>query len=135
LADRQLDVRYFPYKVTVPAGTLRTNPATFQLKIEHGYAIDMELQIPSGHVGLTGWSINLAGTPLVPWGPPGNFVVAEDDRINFILGIEVDVQLTAVCYNEGIFDHSFYFRIALQLLGAPTLGNASQGRITPRSIT
>lgn len=134
MADRQLDVRYFPYKVTVPAGTLIAAPQTSTLLIQHGIAKGMQLQIPSGHVGLTGFSLTLAGTPIVPWGPPGNYVVAEDDIIDFDIGIEVDVQLRAVCYNIDIYDHSFYFRVALQPLSAPGTGNAAAGLTAPRPI-
>lgn len=114
MAGRQLDVRHFEYRVVVPFLTPSTSPFFAPLAIDAGEMIAMELQVPSGHVGLTGFSLELAGTTIVPWGGTGGFIVADDAYLQFALGIEVDIQLAAVCYNADVFDHAFYFRIHLR---------------------
>lgn len=114
MAGRQLDVRHFEYRVTVPFLTPAPPGFVVPLTIDAGVMTKMELQVPSGHVGLTGFSLQLAGTTIVPWGGSGGFIVADDAYLEFELGIEVDIQLAAVCYNADVFDHAFYFRIHLR---------------------
>jgi hypothetical protein len=140
VAGRQSDVRYYPYQVTIPAGTDPFAPQTDDLPIAHGIARDVRLQIPSGHMGLTGWSLTLAGTTILPWGDQGVYIIADDDIIDFDLGLEVDIQLASVCYNLDVYDHTFYFRVAVLPIfaaapAAPVDGLAAVGATPAGSFT
>lgn len=113
MPERQLAAREFQYRVTIPPGTPSFAPQLDTLLIDSGVMLSCELQVPSGHVGLTGFSLVLAGTTIVPWAQGLQFIVAEDARLTIPLGIEVDIGLQTACYNTDVFEHSFYLRIAL----------------------
>lgn len=124
MTARQVDLRYYPFQVTVPAGTLSAAGFAVDLEIAHGIAQSCHLDIPTGHAGLTGWQLALAGTVILPFHSPDTFVVAEDTHLDFVLGIEVDVQLQMLGYNTDVYDHTFYFRVALATIATPTLAPA-----------
>jgi hypothetical protein len=136
VAERTIDTRYFQFKVTIPPFT--TTPSTPQVNpvdIQHGIFLGMELQVPSGHVGLTGFSMRLAGTPIVPWAVGLDYIVAEDDRIPLDVNIEVDVGgLVTACYNLDIYEHSFYYRIALRYINNPAAAGAPVPLLLPPAL-
>lgn len=123
MPDRVVATRYFQYKTTIPPGTTDpTNPQRDTVAIPHGTLLTVLLQVPSGHVGLTGFSLWLAGTQIVPWEGELDYIVAEDQTFVFDVNVEVDVQLETVCYNADIWDHSFYWRAALRYIDNPGAG-------------
>lgn len=71
----------------------------------------VELRIPPGHFGLTGWSLQVNGVGLIPWQQPGEFIIGDDDHLALAIDIELDTGLTIVTYNQDtLYPHTHYAR-------------------------
>ncbi len=102
--------RYYPLTVTVPAATPVASPIVVPYPLETGRLVDIEIEIPSGHCGLTGVRVMFGDVVILPWGQ-GQFIVASDYSRVFDVNENIDANnLTVAAYNTDIFDHSFYLR-------------------------
>lgn len=103
--------RIYGVTFTVPAGTPQNAPVSFTWTTEDNTIVDIELEIPPGHNGLTGIRIMKGDTQLVPWGK-STWIVANDYSRVFPVGVYMptaDVILQG--YNTGAYPHSFYLRM------------------------
>lgn len=102
--------RYVPVNVTVPPGTLSTAPTTLKPGIGDVWLYEVDIRIPSGHAGLTGFYVANAGVGIVPWANPPQWVNGDNDYFTFEVSEEVDTGLSIVTYNTDVLAHTFYFR-------------------------
>lgn len=109
--ERVLWTRYFAYAVTTPAGTPIDAPQTTTLDVEDTILDSVELRIPDGHAGLTGWAIDYAEARILPWSSPDAWVRGDDDLLTFRVGFNITGSVNVVTYNLGVFDHTHIFRL------------------------
>jgi hypothetical protein len=98
------------FTVTVPAGTPTSAPTSTPTVFDPGDVERIEVFIPSGHGGLTGFALFQAHNQIIPY-RGGQFIVDDDDTISWpVEGFlnTGDWQLTA--YNLDVNPHSFYIR-------------------------
>lgn len=114
--SRVIRDRYFAQRLVVPAGTIRTAPLSIPYAVDDLILARCDLQIPDGHVGLTGFAINFAGRRIVPWGDVDTWIQGNNDELNFHINFEVGTELVFVLYNEGAYDHAFYTRLQFKYL-------------------
>jgi hypothetical protein len=72
----------------------------------------VEIVIPSGHRGLTGIAIANSGGQLVPYAQEPTFLIGDDDRLEYDIGVEVDTGFQVCVYNTDVYPHNFYLRFA-----------------------
>lgn len=105
--------RIYETSVTVPAGTLPTAPQVTSWVTEDNDVLDIEVEIPPGHNGLTGIRVMKGDVQLLPFGI-NSWLIANDYSRVFPVGIylpTVDVKVQA--YNQGSFPHTFYLRMTV----------------------
>lgn len=111
MPDRTINPRYVPQTVTVPPNTPSSAPTTTATAVGHCILDAVTVFIPSGHQGLTGLAIQLAGVHVVPYGDNTAYVLGDDSTDEFQLGVEVDQGLNVITYNtDQAFPHTFYLR-------------------------
>lgn len=104
-------------RLTVPAGTTAAAPATAVCDVGHVELSEVEVVVPSGHVGLTGFALAYANQRIVPWAGDLGWLVADDDKVTVPVGIEVSAPVVLQGYNLDAYDHSFYVRLTVDVLG------------------
>lgn len=114
--DRTIDPVNVNFAVTTPTGNPRTTPLATTLTVPHGNLVAVELLIPRGHRGVTGFSLQLSGAVIVPYRSSFPWIIGDGDRLMFDVEIEVDTQLKAVTFNEGNFPHTHYLRLVVRSL-------------------
>lgn len=121
--------RIYQITFTVPAGTLPTAPLTVPWLTEDNVVNDIELEIPSGHNGVTGVRVMKGDVQLLPWGQ-NSWIIATNYTHVFPVGDYVptaDVKLQG--YNQGTVAHSFYLRMSISDYVQPRV--VEQQPITP----
>lgn len=109
--------RYFPFVLTVPAHTPRATPLEIDTTIDNLILADVGLQIPNGHVGVTGLALFFSGQQILPWDQGTGWIQGDNLITQFPVNLEVGPgTLTWLLFNEGNHDHSFYLRLHVQYL-------------------
>lgn len=109
--------RYFPYAVTVPAGTPIASPAVTIIPVDNLVLADVGLQIPDGPVGLTGIAFWYSGHQILPWDEGSGWIQGNNLVAEFPVNLEVGpTPISVLCYNLGAYDHTFYFRLHMRYL-------------------
>jgi len=122
VAVKTVDPQYFNYAIETGGGVTpdapQVTPITVPLKIME----QVELTIPSGHAGATGFSMRVADTIILPWESGYEWIRGNDDRFIFAVNIQIDGEFQVVTYNEGSYNHTHYIRFRLADLRALPLG-------------
>ena len=114
-SDRVADYVYYPVSLTVPAGTPASAPATVQPFTSDKDLISIELQVPPGHSGFTGFSVTYDGTTILPWSTTGaQWIIADNYVKEFDVGMRVGPHMTITGYNTDQFPHTFYVRLKVR---------------------
>ncbi len=101
------------FAVLVTAGTAQTAAVTTDVSFADGLVQRIELDVPSGHVGLTGIQILSAKGQLIPY-TFGTFLVANDHDFGWnMVGVIDTGSFQAKCFNADVFDHTFYLRFSV----------------------
>lgn len=114
MADRVVDPVYIAVRVPTAPGTLQATPQVTAIDLPHGNLLSLDLTIPPGHLGFTGFSLRLASATILPYSNPASFIVGDDLQETFLIGIEVDTGVRVVTYNIGQYSHAFYLRFLVQ---------------------
>jgi hypothetical protein len=94
----------------VTAGTAIATPVSQALTPSEEIVTDLEIVIPTGHVGLTGIAIFYASRQVIPF-DTGDWITANGDVIHWPLSdFPTGGQWVAKAYNTDVYDHSFYLR-------------------------
>ena len=117
MAGRVVDPIYVAQRVPTPPGTAQATPQVVVADLPHGILEAIDLTIPPGHLGFTGFSLRLAGVTILPYSNPGAFIVADNLQETFVLGVEVDTGVRVVTYNTGLYSHAFYIRYRIRQVG------------------
>ena len=98
------------HNVTTPAGTLSTAPQVSTFVQPIVILQQIELVVPPGHLGLTGWALRLNGSHMVPFGDFTTFIVADDERIVLPFDYEMPGNWQVATYNTDVNAHTHYVR-------------------------
>lgn len=134
MAGRVVDPRYLPFSMAVPANTLSTAPQSLTHALGDLVIMSLQLTIPTGHSGLTGFQMRLVGETVIPWGAPTDWVIADGVVFEFELGVEASRQLVTRAYNEdSVYPHTFYGRWKVRSLDVPSSSHLARP-IVPISV-
>lgn len=124
--------RVYEITFTVPAGTPIANPLSQSWVTEDNTIADIELYVPPGHNGLTGFRVMKGDVQLLPF-TKGTFITANDYRRVFDIGAYIptgDLKLQG--YNTGVNPHSFFVRATITTYTAPqSQVNGSPSQVLP----
>lgn len=110
MPGRHLSTRYVPQTVTVAAGVTTAAPTSAIVQLGNVTLDEIQLQIPRGHVGLTGIAFEYAGVRLVPWGGAQDWVRGDNLTERFLVDFTMGGPLTVKTFNGDVFAHTFYVR-------------------------
>lgn len=109
--------RYFPYALTVPAGTPIDTPTEVIIPVDNLILADVGLQIPDGPCGLTGIAFWFSGHQVLPWDEGSGWIQGNNLVDTFPVGLEVGpAPLSVLMYNLGVYQHTFYVRLHMKYL-------------------
>jgi hypothetical protein len=98
------------FDVVIPAGTPKAAPVIVDTLWTPGELVGIEIKIPDGHNGLTGFRSLLAGGQAIP-ATSGAWIVGNDDTIEWdTIGYPSSGAWSVQGYNLDIFDHAFHVR-------------------------
>lgn len=108
------------FAVTIPANTPVTAPVTIPVTFPPRTVVQVDWQVPPGPSGLMGWSLTVAGQPVIPVNP-GAFIITDDRKQSWPLEDFPDQgQWQVTGYNQDIYDHTIYLDFLLVLNSAPS---------------
>ena len=108
------------FQVTIPAGTPIASPFTQAITFPPRTVVQVDWQVPPGPSGLMGWSLTVAGQPVIPRNP-GSFIVADNVARSWPLeGYPDQGQWQVTGYNTDIYPHTVYLDFLLELNGTTT---------------
>lgn len=130
MPGRTVNPRYVPQTIVVPPNTASSAPQSSATNLGHVTLETVQVWIPSGHAGLTGIAVQLAGVHLVPFDDPAAFILGDDTQDTFEVGVEVDNGLVLLTYNTDVaFEHTFYVRWKIRDL--ETVATTVPATVTP----
>lgn len=105
------------FTIVVAAGTTSSAPSDTALDFVDGNVERLEIVVPRGHAGFTGFSIRYASQQVIPK-KSGQFIVTDGETINWpIEDFPTGNQWVFRAYNTDVFDHNFYLRLLVTELG------------------
>jgi hypothetical protein len=110
------------FDVLVAAGTSKAAAVETDTSFLPGELVALEVDIPDGHAGLTGFMVLHAHGQVIPR-TAGAWIVGNDDHLNWdLIGYGNSGSFSVLAYNTDIFPHTFHFRFLVadfaHLLGA-----------------
>jgi hypothetical protein len=98
------------FDVVVPKATPIAAPLITQTPWPHGELVGIEVKIPDGHNGLTGFRLLLAGGQAIP-ATAGAWITGNDDELDWnTVGYPNSGAWSVQAYNTDAFDHVFHVR-------------------------
>lgn len=110
--------RYYQLTPLIPRFTPSTAPLEFPMVTENGLLVDVEIVVPTGHVGLTGIRILQSRQQIIPW---GNLSWVSGDGYSRVFLVDNEVgadSLTVQAFNDDSHQHEFQLRFHLRDLAA-----------------
>jgi hypothetical protein len=127
--------QYWPLAVQVPASTPEAGPVSAAFDVVQGHMKQVEIQIPTGHNGLTGMRLLYQGQQIYPW---ANYSWLTDNgalRIcqwgDEIMGTGLSVQ----AWNTDTVPHAFYLLAEIWPTVDPASASAEAGLGGPETVT
>lgn len=106
--------RYYPLSPEVAGQGTIGNPSSFAAITENAWLVDVEIIIPSGHVGLTGIRVMQSGQQIIPWGNL-SWITGDNYQRVFAVNTEIGARsLSVQAYNTDFFAHTFHVRFHLR---------------------
>jgi hypothetical protein len=96
--------------LSVPANTTTANPTRLNVSLGWVFLHEVEVMVPPGHNGHSGFCVVSNGLGIVPYTNPATYVIANAETIHFDVDNEQDAFLTVQGYNLDQWTHNFYFR-------------------------
>lgn len=120
------------FGVSVPRSTTKAAPQTTALTFPEGVVEVVEVIIPTGHIGQTGFRLRYASQQVIP-DTAGAWIVSSGEVIRWPLdGFPTGAQWACQAYNlDPAHAHAFYFRFLVNELVAP---NEPGGLVVPVQV-
>jgi hypothetical protein len=97
----------------VPAGTAATSPFSATFSMSPGVVERVEIRVPPGPSGFMGFRLLHSGQVVIPFDQT-DWLIADDEKMDWPLrGYPTGDKWSVQMYNEGIYDHTVYFRFFL----------------------
>lgn len=106
--------RYYQMTPVIPGFTPSTAPVEFSLVTENALLVDIEIVIPTGHVGITGVRVLQSHQQILPW---GNLSWVQGDGYSRVFEVNAEIgskSLSVQGYNDDFFQHVFHLRFHLR---------------------
>lgn len=104
------------YSVTVPAETPQTAPLESDLSFPGGDVERIDIRIPPGHAGLTGFQLAQGHQAVIPIND-GEFIVGDQESFSWPIDGFIDSgDWQFIAYNVDRFEHTFYVRLLIQVV-------------------
>lgn len=101
------------FEVTIAAGTAKAAAISNDVSFEPGPVDEVEIVIPDGHSGATGFQLAQAGQAIIPE-ESGTYIVANNEVIRWPLdGYNDAGSWQLIGYNTDVYDHTFYLRFLI----------------------
>lgn len=131
-------LQLYRFTATVPAGTAKTAPLTFDASFPPREVVEIEILVPPGPRGEVGFKIAQAGVQVIP-AVAGDFIVTDNETIHWpIEGANTSGAWQVIAYNTGAFNHSLEVRFQVNLPGAQAAaaaGGAGPQPIAPADLS
>lgn len=121
MAERTVDPIVVPFTVTTPASTAIANPQFTAVDLPPGRLVSVELQIPPGHAGTTGFRLEVAQQQILPFSTAPTWILGDDYVHEFDMDFEVGTGVRCATYNIGNYPHTHYLRLGIRRLAQPTV--------------
>lgn len=103
------EFRHIRRDYAVPANTAQASPQVTAEDLGQLVLESVQVIVPTGHAGLTGWQLVWQGRTLVPWGETDRFVVADGVPLDFPVDVVITAPLQVRAFNtDEVFAHTFY---------------------------
>lgn len=113
------------FTCVVPAGTLITAPARFDLSFPPRQVDTLEIVVPPGPSGVVGFAIQNSNVTVIPY-DSDEFLVMNNEKVSWPLDGYIDSGAwNLLAYNTGTQPHSVYVRFLLSLPGTGTSGTTA----------
>lgn len=108
------------FSCTIPASTAIASPVTISLAMPARIVRHIRVRIPPGPLGTVGWSIGLAGVPILPYNP-GAWIVGDDEVVEWPVENQPSSGAWQLFgYNLGLISHTLQVQFQVdppQLVG------------------
>lgn len=110
MAAKTLSTRIIATRLAVPINTAIAS--AISTTIDLGFVVIdwLEVRIPSGHLGFTGFALDNADVRIVPWDNRNEWLIGDNDLLHYDLGVQASRSMVMRGYNLGSFEHTFYLR-------------------------
>jgi hypothetical protein len=106
------------FSATIPAGTAKASPLTFDMSFPTRQVDRVDITIPPGNNGTVGFQIANAGVQMIPYNR-GAFLVGNGQTLAVPLtGAVTSGSWQLIGYNTGQFDHTLYVIFYLSTIDA-----------------
>lgn len=92
---------------------------TTTVQLGNRIAESVEVFYTPGHVGLVGVAISYAGLQLLPYGQVGSFILGDNERLNFELGMYLPGPVTVTSRNQDSAAHTVQLTWKLREIALP----------------
>lgn len=117
------------FSVTIPAGTLSSNPAKTNVNFPTRIVEQIDAVFPQGPSGLVGIAIAAGGQAVIPYGA-SQWIIADNETVYMPVADQVQSGAWSVIgYNTGSFAHTVQVRFYLNLPPVPQAALASPASI------
>jgi len=112
--------RLYYQSITVPANTPIAVPLSVPWVMEEAHLEYIDITIPDGPSGLSGFRVLWAQQQIIPWGNH-SYLTPNDEKIRVNMNVDITISgLVLQAYNLTIWDHTFYFRGTITDLKLPS---------------
>lgn len=111
--DFSLSPSFFPLTVTTTAGTTKAAPTKTNVVVPPCVLTLVDLLIPPGHAGQTGFQLVQSGQVILPFAGAATdqWIIGNDVHELFDMDYPVGSGLVIQTFNTGKFNHSHYVRL------------------------
>lgn len=120
MATKTLTTRVIATRLAVPLGTPIASALSTTLDLGFVIIDWVEVRIPSGHLGFTGFALDNADARIVPWNDRNEWLIGDNDLLHYDVGVQASRSMTMRGYNTGAFNHTFYLRFQVSDIAPPS---------------
>jgi len=124
-ANYNIEPRYYHQDIVVPAGTTIAAPVVVDSPTPAVELLSVNVRVPAGHAGRTGFQVVLSQEAVIPYGSPPAWLILDNDEVVLNAGYNTDTSLSFVAYNLDVYDHVFHVDWVCQQPAAGAVGGGT----------
>jgi hypothetical protein len=122
MAGYIVEPRYYHQDLTVPPFTPIATPVTLDAPTPNIELISVNVRVPAGHAGNTGFQIVFSEQAIIPYGIPSEWFILDNDEMILQAGYNTDNTLMFVAYNLDVYPHTFHLDWVAQDIASSSAG-------------